>query len=337
MHSLGARHAALIVLLAAAGGAEPQARGEYNRRTPIVEAVEKTRAGIVTIKTEKRDAWGRKEIVGTGVVVDERGYVVTNRHVVAAAEQLTVHLDDGTRLEAEVLAEDAAHDLAVLRVRARNPLQALPLGPAGDVLVGETVIAVGSPFGYSNTVSTGIVSAVGRRITLPGGDVLGNVIQTNASINPGNSGGPLLNINGEVIGINVAVRDGAQGIAFALSADMVAQVLSRQLSAARVAGVCHGLTCRELVAPGGESRQRLVVEAGSGEELVAHKGDEVLRVGGQAVTNRFDLERALWEHRPGDQVEIAVRRQGKEIVLALTLSPAPHAEPRADGNTTRDR
>src|SRR5262249_12113427 len=266
---------------------------------------EKTRAGIVTVTAVKDDSWGRKEVVGTGIIVDERGYVLTNRHVVVPADHITVELDEGTRLEAKLLADDARLDLAGLRIQAKRVLHALVFGPSADVLVGETVIAVGSPFGYSNSVSTGIVSAVGRRIALRGGDVLGDLIQTDASINPGNSGGPLLNINGEVIGINIAVRDGAQGIAFALGSDKVVQLLSRQLSAARIAGVDLGLDCRERVAPAGDSRQHLVVVGLAPEEQsTLDEGDELLSLGGRAVANRFDLERALWENRPGDRVEL---------------------------------
>jgi serine protease Do len=308
------------------GGAGTEARGQYSRRTPIVEAVAKTRDGIVTIKVEKRGNWGRKEMVGSGVIVDERGYVVTNRHVIAGAERLAVILADGTELAAGVLHDEARYDLAVVRVQASKRLQALPLGPGSDLLVGETVIAVGHPFGYTNTVSTGIVSYVGREVPLPDGGTLGDLIQINASINPGNSGGPLLNINGELIGINVAVREGAQGIAFALNADTVQHVLSRLLPAEAVAGACHGLTCRETVSADGRERQHVIVE-----EVAAHgpasaaglcRGDEIVRVAGRAVSNRFDVERALWDHKAGEQVEVCVRRGGKEIVLPLTLAPA---------------
>src|SRR5262249_40405607 len=153
----------------------------------------------------------RRESSGTGVVVDERGYVVTSYHVVARARQVTVTLHDGTALKVVAKTDVPSQDLAILLVKAGKQLPALPLGPSSDLMVGETVIAVGHPYGYHNTVSTGIVSALGRQVTLPGGAVLKDLIQTNASINPGNSGGPLLNVNGELIGITAAMRDGAQG------------------------------------------------------------------------------------------------------------------------------
>jgi serine protease Do len=200
------------------------------------------------------------------------------------------------------------------------------LAPGSDVMVGETVIAVGHPFGYRNTVSTGIISAVGREIEMPSGETLAGVLQTDASINPGNSGGPLLNINGELIGINVALREGAHGIAFAINADIVKQVLSKHLSALRVAGVMHGLACKENVAQDGKDRQRVVVAGVSDGTPAATAGlkcgDLILEVGHRSVTNRFDLERALWESKPGQEVELCVVRQGKTIKVALKLAGA---------------
>jgi serine protease Do len=322
--------AALVVCNSGAG---TEARAQYARRTPIVEAVQKTRASIVTVKVEKRNGLSRKEVVGTGVIVDERGYIVTNDHVLVAADHITVILADGTELLAKVVRQDAGHDLAILRVQSRKPLHALALGPGSDLLVGETVVAVGHPFGYTNTVSTGIISALDREIALPTGEVLKNLIQTNASINPGNSGGPLLNINGELIGINVALREGAQGIAFALNADTVKQVLAQHLSAHKMAGVQHGLTCVESVAPEGKARQRVVVGAvadkGPAAAAGLQKGDEILRVADRSVSNRFDLERALWEHKPGDAVELLVVRQGTEMTFSLKLTRGSDIEPAA--------
>jgi serine protease Do len=312
-------------LLAVAGGARTEARAQYSRETPTVKAVRKTRAAIVTIKVDKSDAYEHtRETVGTGVVVDERGYIVTNRHVIADAVRVRVHLVDRTVWTARVVAEEPASDLAILRIRPERLLQALPLGPASDLMVGEPVIAVGHPYGYTNTVSDGIISAVGREITMPTGDVLQDLIQISAGINPGNSGGPLLNINGELIGINTALREGAQGIAFAINADAVKAFLSRHLSVVRVAGVSHGLTCAERVAPEGAQRQRVVVTAVAEETPAAvaglQRGDEIRRVAERPVCNRFDLERALWGYQPGEHVTLTVVRQGKEMHVALTLA-----------------
>src|SRR5262245_205273 len=155
------------VMVALGGGAGTEARAQQSRETPIVKAVRKTKAGIVTVKVEKRSGYGRKESVGAGVIVDERGYVVTNHHVVGKADQITVRLIDGTELPGLLRLDDINHDLAILRIHTSKKLHALALGPGSDLMEGETVIAVGHPFGYSNTVSTGIISALGRDVTLP--------------------------------------------------------------------------------------------------------------------------------------------------------------------------
>jgi serine protease Do len=310
------------------GGAGIEVRAQYSRRTPIVEAVQKTRASIVTVKVEKH---GRsRETVGTGVLIDERGYLVTNVHVVQDGVRVVVTLFDGNELRADVVVEEPRCDLAILRVHAGKKLPALLLAPASDIMVGETVIAVGHPYGYRNTVSTGIVSALDREITMPSEEVLAGLIQTDASINPGNSGGPLLNINGELIGINVALRDGARGIAFAINSDTVKQVLSRHLSALRVAGVRHGLACKESVHSEGKDRQRVVVaaviEGTPAADAGLKRGDQIVAVGRRTVTNRFDVERSLWDRHPGEQVELQVIRHGKPLKVALTLGDGQTGE-----------
>src|SRR5262249_48093809 len=171
----------------------------------------------------------------------------------------SVVLFDNTEFPASILTQDAKTDLAIIRVRADKPLKELPLAPGGDLMVGETVIAVGHPFGYRNTVSTGIVSAVDRDIVMPNsGEKWTTLIQVSAAINPGNSGGALLNVNGELIGINTAIRSDAQGIAFAINADTVRDVLARNLNAAKVSQVSHGLKCHEVLTRGAPRRKVVV-------------------------------------------------------------------------------
>lgn len=321
--SLATRFVVAIAILSSGAGAE--IRGEHSRRTPIVEAVAKTRAGIVRIKVEKKNNWGRTEkSVGTSIIVDAHGYVVSNRHVILGASCLSVCCEDGTELPAHVAAEEPESDLAILRVQGGKGLHALTLGPGSDLMVGETVIAVGHPFGYNHTVSTGIISAVGRKIVLPTGEELSNLIQTDASINPGNSGGPLLNINGELIGINVALREGAQNIAFALNADTVQRVLSKHLSARKVSQLGHGLSVKEVVKGVEGRRQQVVVEDVRPKSPAAaagvKPGDVVVKVGKRPVTNRFDLERALWGVKPGDCVEAAIVREGKDTRVEIRFA-----------------
>jgi serine protease Do len=291
---------------------------QHSRRTPVVEAVLKTRRSIATLLDGEK-------VVGTAVVIDERGWLITNHHVATVAPLITANLEGATGLAA-VFAEDQAHDVAVLRLPhppGSRPLHALTIFPGTDLLVGETVIAVGNPFGYTNTVSPGVISALGRKVVMPSGAKLTNLIQTNAGINPGNSGGPLLNINGELIGLIVATRRPAQGISFALNAETLKDVLCKRAAAAVVSKVAHGLVVVEKVVSDDSHRQKVVVVvAGAGSNpLLA--GDVLLKVGALEIRNRFDVERALWGHKPGDKVPVAVLRGGKQVAVKLTLRRVP--------------
>jgi serine protease Do len=302
-----------IALLCAPG----LAMAQYARKTAIVQAVDKTKAAIITLKVVKQSDWGRNTISGTGVIVDERGFAITNHHVVKDAEKVTVTFSDKSTCEARVVVEEPGQDLAILRLPVKKKLKALTLGPGSDLMVGETVIAIGNPFGFANTVSTGIVSALEREITMPSGDTLSNLIQTNASINPGNSGGPLVNINGELIGINVALREGAQGIAFAINVDSVKSVLRKHLSAAKISKVTHGLKGTEQVTEEGKARQSVVLTRGQGG---LKKGDVVVKVGNLQVSNLFDLERGFWGYKAGDKVKAVVLREGKETEVSMVVA-----------------
>jgi serine protease Do len=323
--------AAAVILFVGIGAATEKT---YPRSNPITEAVKKTQNSVVSVKVARPNA--SKDTVGTGVIIDERGYIVTNRHVVGTSRDVRVRLNSGTELPAEVVWGEASYDLAVLRVKSDKKLQALELAPVDDLMVGETVIAVGHPFGYTNTVSTGIISALGREITMPSGDTLTGLIQTNASINPGNSGGPLLNVNGELIGINVALRDGAQGISFAINAGTVKEALKKHLAAAKISGVNHGLLCQEKILGETGDRQRVVVTAVSVEADLL-KGDEILAVGDRQVANAFDIERAMWDKQVGEKVSLKVVRQGKELNVTLVLSGNDGAGSVASANPTSDR
>jgi serine protease Do len=186
-------------------------------------------------------------------------------------------------------------------------------------------------------VSTGIISALGREITMPSGDTLVGLIQTNASINPGNSGGPLLNINGELIGINVALRDGAQGIAFAINAGTVKRALSQHLSSAKIAGIDHGLVCEEKILGETGDRQRVVLANYKGSSTELENGDEILAVGGRQVANVFDIERAMWDYQAGEKVNLKVVRQGEEFNVTLVLSGQGGAGNVASNRPSSDR
>jgi serine protease Do len=314
----------VVVAVGLLVGSCGQARAQFTRETPISLAYKKTKDAIVTVRVTRSSEWGSKRggIVGTGVIVDRRGYVITNHHVVCEASKITVTLSDKTTVEARVHTEVPKNDLAILRLVTDKDLKELSFGPGTDLMVGEMVIAIGNPFGYTETVSTGIISALGREITMPSGETLTNLIQTNASINPGNSGGPLLNVNGELIGINVALRHDAQGIAFALNAETVKEVLRKHLSAVKLSKIGHGLTVSEKVDSEGPVRQKVVVDDVSNTRASVKKGDVLVKVGRLPVKNRFDVERALWGYKAGDKVEAAVLRGGKPTTVSLTLTGA---------------
>jgi serine protease Do len=199
-------------------------------------------------------------------------------------------------------------------------------------MVGEDVIAIGNPFGLNNTVSRGIISALGREVMLPSGTRFRNLIQFDASINPGNSGGPLLNIDGELIGINVAIRDGAQGIAFAIPSDTVKDVLSKKLSALRMSGIDLGLACVERVEPEGTHRQRVMVadikRQSPASQAGLQPGDQIVQVAGQPIQNRFDVERAVWNSKPGEAIQFVVYRGGQKLEVASSPDAVRPATPR---------
>ncbi|MCI0685563.1 MAG: trypsin-like peptidase domain-containing protein [Gemmataceae bacterium] len=321
--------AAWAALLFVVSAGVAQDKTPFSRRNPVTEAVRTTKDSIVTIKVPRPN--GGKDMIGTGVIVDGGGIIVTNNHVVGACKSPKVQLADGTLLAGTVIFAEARWDLAAVRVTTKKTLRELPLCSSSDLMVGESVIAIGHPFGYSNTVSTGIISALNREINM-NGDVLAGLIQIDAAINPGNSGGPLLNINGELIGINCALREEAQNIAFAISANTVNSVLKNVLGARRLAGVNHGLECREKIVAETGDRQRVVLASFQGDvkgdQLKA--GDTIRAVGARPVVNAFDVERSLWHTKPGDTVELSVEREGKSLVVELTLGASTGA-----GSTAR--
>src|SRR6266571_5010915 len=215
-----------------------------SRRTPIVIVAHNVLPAVVNIQTEAtirrrevdpffdpfgmfggRDRTYTSQALGSGFVWSSDGIIVTNNHVVEGASRITVNLSDGSQVPAKLIGVDPDSDVAVLRVDAKG-LLAAPIGTSSDLMIGETVVAVGNPFGLSGTVTTGVVSALGRSVpSKEQGRTFTDFIQTDASINPGNSGGPLLNIEGRVIGINTMIYANAQGIGFAIPVDRAKKVI----------------------------------------------------------------------------------------------------------------
>ncbi len=318
-----------------------------SRRSPVVDAVRRVKPCVVSVTSEKKAAssnrWPfsheenqrpRVSGMGTGVLIDPRGYILTNQHVVDKVQGIEVHLSDGTALTARVVQQDESMDLAVLKVDAGKPLPAVAIGTSSTLEEGDQVIAIGNAFGYENTVSVGYVSSVGRNVTLSDEQVYRNLIQTDAAINPGNSGGPLVNLDGELIGINVAVRAGAQGIGFALPIDDVKRVAADLLSTRRMSGTWHGMVAGESVV--GLTRSVVVsdVPPGSPAEVAGvQRGDQIVNVGGQPITSPLDIERALIDVRAGTKSDVIVRRAGQEKTLALELQALPKPGVAGAGDT----
>ena len=289
------------------------------RDDPVVQAVDKAIASVVAIRVPRTN--GEKDAIGSGVIVDKGGYIVTNRHVTSGKKYVNVKLNSGVETKGEVVIADADLDLAVVRINHDKELPALRLGDREDLRLAEKVIAIGTPFGYEGTVSLGILSAKNREIKMPNDIIMTGLIQHTAAINPGNSGGPLINLKAEVIGINVAMRDGAQNIAFAINATTVTNFLRTNLNAKRVAGIEHGLNCEDRLLA--KNPQQVVVRDAAHEELKA--GDQIVKVGDLAVRNTFDVERALWHSKPGQKVGVQVIRHGQAMAATLTIAASQGA------------
>lgn len=264
---------------------------------------------------------------GSGLIVDSDGYIVTNNHVVGDAAEIEVRLSDKTKLIAQVIGKDPDTDLALLKVTADRPLPSARFGDSATVKVGQWVLAVGNPFGLDRTVTLGVVSGIGREnINLSRYE---NFIQTDASINPGNSGGPLFNLRGEVIGINTAIINFAQGIGFAIPSNMAKQIIEQLLAKGKVVRGWLGVGIQPLTA---ELAKKFGVTEGEGVLVneVFEKdpaaaagikpGDIIVRIDGAVVDSPNKLSRLIGTLSPGATSKIEVVRDLKHLILDVPLS-----------------
>lgn len=335
----GLRRTVALWLLTVAAGTLPLGQRTCDasdlRMTPIVKAVQRVRPAVVNIQGEKTlgpndpgfhggDADQRVNGMGTGIVIDPRGYVLTNFHVVEGVERIDVTLADNTALVARLVSHDPATDLAIIKIDPPKPLPLVPIGTSSDLLPGEPVIAVGNAYGYENTVTRGIISALGRTVQVGDSQKYEDLIQTDASINPGNSGGPLLNVDGELIGVNVAVRVGAQGIGFAIPVDKAMAVAAELMSTKRLGMSWHGVVAREKRA--GDDLAVVVASLEDGSpaaEAGLKEGDRIKSVAGEMLDRPLDFERVLVDRKVGDAIEVKVQRGQEEVTLHVTLAAAP--------------
>jgi S1-C subfamily serine protease len=333
---------------------EPDEHGGLNAETtpfesPFVAVANRLKPSVVNITVEKEadlgqfhdfDDWfpfrdmppQRVTTGGSGVILDERGRVVTNHHVVDGAESIIVLLDGGEEREATLIGADPETDLALLDIGDVPSSMAATLGNSDEIEIGDWAVAMGNPMGLDWTLTVGVISAVGRSDLLisGGGPVFQDFIQTDASINFGNSGGPLANIRGEVIGINAAVNTSAQGIGFAIPINMTREVVAQLLDEGVVRRGYLGMVPVELdplkrEALGlGEFVRGIFVESVSGgtpaDEGGLQGSDVIIEIDGRAVSDVTDFRLRVARHKPGSELELTVLRDGERVMLDFTLA-----------------
>ena len=305
-------------------------------RTDVPTMVQRSIAATVSVTTRQieHDQFNRPvptRGLGSGFVVDRRGFVLTNWHVVEGAEQIKVTFADERVFTAVLVGADPFTDLAVLQVDGGGTLPALRLGTSARLRVGESVVAIGSPLWIEGgpTVTAGVVSALGRSMEEPGLPMLHNLIQTDAAINPGNSGGPLLNRAGEVVGVNTAIIPSAHGIGFAIAADTVKPVLAALIANGRVVRPSLALSAVS-VTPQIAYANDLPIERGAlvtkldatGPAVAAgiEVGDILTAIDGQPIRNVHDLHERLARQRVGATVEVTVYRSQRTFLLRAVLA-----------------
>jgi serine protease Do len=325
-----------------------------SRRTAITEAVARVAPSVVTVQTEVvqrvaadpfdalfggRSGTQTSSGLGTGFIVRADGVIVTNAHVIAGATRISVMLRDGTTYPATAIGTDETNDLAVLKVKASG-LPVAPLGDSDNLLVGEWAIAIGNPYGFmlgnsEPSVTAGVISGVGRNLVArgEGPSAYFDMVQTDASINPGNSGGPLVSATGEVIGVNSSIYStsggGSIGLGFAIPINRARRVADDLLAHGRVRRPWIGARLeesrtanpRDLIARGATVAS--ITPGSPAERAGLRRGDVITRVRTRTVRNRFDWDAALLDLRVGEQVPLAVRRDGAQLELTVAIADLP--------------
>ena len=321
----------------------------YDRSTPVVKVYQNTHKAVVNIageRTVSSSIWPGYEwpnmfdfggpryqrqvaMLGSGMVVHEDGYIITNAHVIKGSEKIKVVFSDGSEYQAQIISGDESKDLAVLKLQVNKKLSFIHLGRSNDLMIGETVVAIGNPYGYANTVTSGVVSAVGRDIQVVEGFWLRGLIQTDAPINPGNSGGPLLNINGELIGVNTAVRAEAENIGFAIPVDTLVDNLSHMLMPEKLRRVRLGLVVGGMKKIGEFSG--LVVDsvskASPADQQGISAGDLILEIDGRKLTSVIDFYVKMMDKDVGEPIRVTYVKSAvaplQSRTVKLTMQPRP--------------
>ena len=339
VHWLGPSLSSLFGRESSGEGIRLQVVDEESAVIKVVDAAGPSVVSVVVGKISWNPFTGPEKVeggIGTGFIVGEDGIILTNRHVVSDANaSYTVVLNDGKEYPVKKIFRDPFNDLAVLKINASG-LKPLRLGDSDKLRVGQRVVAIGNALGkFSNTVTAGVVSGIGRGITASSGflgstETLENVIQTDAALNPGNSGGPLLNLSAEVVGINVAVTQGAENIGFAIPINVVKPTLENFRKHGRIVrpflGVSYVMIGKDLSRlrdlPQGAFIREVVTDSPADKAGVA-PADIIVALDGKPVNERTPLAFLIREKEVGDRVELKVNRNGEEITLWATLGEAP--------------
>ena len=290
---------------------------------------EKARQGVVEITVSGSadpSGEGQGQAQGSGFVIDDEGHIVTNQHVVDGATSISVLFWNGETASATLVGSDPSTDLAVIKVDASESLlHPLELADSSEVAVGDGVLALGSPFGLEGTLTTGVVSALHRQMPAPNQYAINDAIQTDAAINHGNSGGPLLNLDGDVIGVNSQIESasgGNDGVGFAIPANTVKSIVAQLLDGGRVSHAYLGVSLTESASS--EGAEVADVRSGSpAAEAGLQAGDVVTAVDGDELSSTAELQTAIDAKRPGETIELTVLRNGETSTLRVELGTRP--------------
>ena len=320
--------------LAAIDSSTSAAEAGVVRPADIAEVVDKTAPSVVKIETVVKstinydpflnDPFFRKffgdqlpdssrtEVktgLGSGFIASEDGYIITNHHVIEGADEINVVLSTNKTYPAELIASDEELDLAVIKIDADEKLQSLTFGDSDDTRVGDWVIAIGNPYGLDHTVTVGVISAKGRPVTIED-QRFQNLLQTDASINPGNSGGPLIDLNGQVIGVNTAINADAQGIGFAIPSSTVVSVYNQLITNGKVEHPYIGVS----ILPTEDENGIIVAGVAEGspaQQAGLIRGDIILEFNNQTISDPQQLVDAVAQTQPGDKVVVSISRGGE--------------------------
>ena len=314
-----------VVRQVTVSGAQPAAA---TSSLSVGEIYKRAYEGVVeiTVSTTSSDQFGTQQAQGSGWVYDTNGDVITNQHVVAGATSIKVKFWNGATYTAHVVGADASTDVAVIKVDAPSSvLHPLSVGVSSKVAVGDPVVAIGSPFGLSETVTSGIVSALHRQMTSPNRFTIDDSIQTDAAINHGNSGGPLLNAQGQVIGMNAQIESdsgGNDGVGFAIPSDAVKSVANTLIAGQTVQHAYLGVQIGD--SSSGTGAEVSTVKADTPASKAGLKaGDVITAIDGDAVANADDLTAKINAHKPDQKVTLKVTRNGKSLSIEVTLGVRP--------------